>query len=487
MLGIDWGEKSLTGVWAIREGGTLRMRRAFQWTFPESNEGESSPAELGSWLKGQCSSFGSDAGPVHVVLPRQSIATRRLDLPLAPDEELPEMVRFQAATKSSRQLSDMAIDFVPFPAGAQATSRSVLLATIDRERMEDIQGAVQGAGLTLGSVGVSPIGVAEVAARYEVMQGEDAEQATLVIYKDGHRIEISILHRLRLLFSHHTIQEQEDERSIRSTMTEITRSSVVISQTSSGVEIGRVCLVGDTASLGGLEAPLRERFGGQLHVVDPTRLPGIVSDSAVDRDSLTRSSPAIGALLGLEGRVVNAIDFLNPRKTPPKRNELQRRAILIGGGVAAAALVGGTGMWMYSGSLDSEIEELKRRAAMTKRSLAAGETADKDHELLKQWLQSAVDPLEETRRLNEVLPGGDRILLIESHVFTGTGDAIARITAVGMARSVRDIEDLNQQLNEIGYRVKPKVPGPNKLNPDYPFRFELDLERLRQSPVKEQA
>ncbi|MEZ6057426.1 MAG: hypothetical protein R3C01_12060 [Planctomycetaceae bacterium] len=486
MLGIDWGETSFGAVWGGREGATLRVRQVLRWTLPNATGDGAEPSVTGEWLKQQCATLGGEVGPVHVVLPRQSIATRRLDLPVVPDDELPEIVRFQAATKSSRPLGDLSIDFVPFPTMHEATSRSVLLATIDRERMDAIRAAVEGAGLTLGSVGVSPIGVAELAARYESMQGEDVQQATLVVYKDGPRIEISILHRLRLLFSHHTVQEQEDERSLRSTMTEITRSSVVLSQTSPGVEIGRVCLVGDTASLVQLEVSLRDRFGGQLDVVDPTRLPGLLCDGTVSRDTLASAAPAFGVLLGLDDRVIDAINFLNPRKTPPKRNEMKRRAVLIGGGVAAVGLLGGGGMWMYGNSLAGEIDTLTRRQSGMQQSLAAGEGTMKDHELVSGWLRGAVDPLDEIDRFNRLLPGGDRVLIIESHVFSGSQDAISRVTAIGMARTQRDIEDLNQRFNEQGYRVKPKVPGPNKLNPDYPFRFDLDIERLQEAPAKEQ-
>jgi hypothetical protein len=89
-----------------------------------------------------------------------------------------------------------------------------------------------------------------------------------------------------------------------------------------------------------------------------------------------------------------------------------------------------------------------------------------------------VEPLSELDRLNRLLPGTDRVLLLQVHVSPGRTGELARITGTGIARTERDIQELFDALTAAGYRVQPQVSDEYRLDPDYPRKFELDVSRV---------
>jgi hypothetical protein len=330
----------------------------------------------------------------------------------------------------------------------------------------------------------SPFAVAEVAVRSERQRGEDPNLATLVVFQDEHRVELSILQSLGLVFSHHTRVKDDDERSIRGTMAEINRSIIVLGQSMhTTFEVARVCLIHDGEVDPALERALSERFGGRLHVIDPAADDGISVASKSDAVRLAALAPALGALLGDAQRTVPSIDLLNPRKPPPKRDERKRRLIIGGAAAAAVLLIAATAAWSYASGVSAEILDLEARDADLTKTLKEGEPAGKSHAAVASWVNGAVDPLQELERLNRNLPGTDRLLLLDVLVAAGRNEAVSRLTGTGIARTERDIEDMFQTLADRGYRVHPQVTEPYKLDPDYPYQFKLDVERLPPRPA----
>lgn len=58
-------------------------------------------------------------------------------------------------------------------------------------------------------------------------------------------------------------------------------------------------------------------------------------------------------------------------------------------------------------------------------------------------------------------------------------DSEARFTGVGFARLRNDVDNLNQQLAENGFRVTPQATTTSSRDPDYPIRFELNVEVIK--------
>lgn len=481
LLALDWRQDAVSGVEADLSGGKVRVRRTLEFARPEVTGERPDPAALGDWLRSQLSAAGVEAREVLLVLPRDEFVTRRLELPNAPESELPDLVRFQAASKSTTPLDQLALDFVPLPVTDPSAGRPAMMATIDRQELQDLQAICTAAHLELKSIEGSPFAISEVAARAERQRGEDPSLATLVVFQDEHRVELSILQGLGLVFSHQTRLRVHDERAIRATMAEINRSIVVLGQAAHGaVELARVCLIHDGEVDPALEQALEERFAGRLHIVDPADDEAVAAGGEGAR--LAALAPAVGALLGRIQRTVPSIDFLNPRRPPPKRDERKRRMVLGGVAAAVALALAGTGLWAYGRRLDGQIAALRSRDADLTRGLEQYKPAMEDHQRVQEWVDSAVDPLTEVNRLNRLMPGTDRLLLQNINVLPGSRGAVAKLVGNGIARSERTVQDFLQTLSESGYAVRPQVTETYRLDPDYPYRFLLDMERLPDRP-----
>lgn len=486
LLALEWNRDLLGGIEAQLTGGRLQVLRTWQWAWPDDIDRKDEPKRLGVWLKEKLAASGVDGTDVIVVLPREDIVTRRLDLPAAPEAELPDLVRFQAAAKSATPLDQLALDFVPLPTVEGEPGQPALVATMDRELLEQLRACCAAAGLQMLSVQGSPFSTAEVAVRFERQHGDDPNATTLVVFQDHTRVEISILQRLGLVFSHQTRINPQDERAIRGTLAEINRSVVTLGQMMhTTIEVARVCLMhGGDVDLA-LERSLSERFAGKLKLVDPASDQAVSIARDEDAARLASLTPAVGALLGRLQQTVPAVDFLKPRQPPPKRDERKRKMIQIGAATAAGLLVIGGAAWAYGNHLDGQIRALEMIDGDLSQTLAGAGPPLEAHSRIEGWRMTSVDPLDELDRFNRLLPGADRLLLLNVQVQPGRADTLARITGGGIARTERDIAEMFDTLTASGYRVQPQVSDVYKLDPDYPHKFSIDVSRLTPPPPSE--
>ena len=92
---------------------------------------------------------------------RGSIELRQLQLPPAPDEELPDMVRFQAAREFNELDENWLLDFVPIDQGAEGP-RTVLAMAIAPAVIRQIEGVCEQAGLKMQRLLLRPCAAASL-------------------------------------------------------------------------------------------------------------------------------------------------------------------------------------------------------------------------------------------------------------------------------------------------------------------------------------
>lgn len=488
LISIDWEPDNLTGVEAHVADGVARINRTLQFDWPENLQPAESPKEAGQWLAQSLKEAGATADSALVVLPRESLVVRRLDLPNAPDTELPDLVRFQAATKSSTPLDRLALDYIPIPLEENAAQRQVLMVTVDGTRLKTIREVMAAANLDLRGVGVSPVSVAELVTRIEGEHSADPHEATLVVYQDLRRVEITIVQQRSVVFTHQLqLSGSEDGDGIRASIVEINRASVALSQSQHDVEITEVCLIHSGNADPALEQALAERFGGRLHVLDVAKARGIKWDSHIERASLAGFAPAIGMALSYDAARVPAIDFLNPRR---REEAPDRTKLTLGLAAAGVVLVAGLGYglfrWHLSG-LESQIADYDSQAAELQRTLKAGAPELEAAGRIEEWVEGSRDPLSVIQELHELGPGTSRTYLKEYQQLGGSKDTVARVTGKGFAKSREDVEGLQETLEQAGYRVLPNITVPSSIDPDYPYEFQLDLHILREQPTEAAA
>lgn len=208
VIALHWGPDEVTAA-APAKG---RDVRAVSLGAPPSG---ADPAALGHWLKSQLATNRLSAKRAAVVLPRASAVFRKLTLPDVPDDELPDLVRMQAATKVPTPLDRLRIDFVPMP--RRGETREALLATIPAKTADDVLAAVRAAGLEPAGIGLSPFGVA---ARVATDEG-----STLIVAVQGTTVEITLVRGSAVVLSHASeLQGGTSEEDRKWLLGEVTRA-----------------------------------------------------------------------------------------------------------------------------------------------------------------------------------------------------------------------------------------------------------------------
>jgi hypothetical protein len=410
---------------------------------------------------------GVSTGKIVLLLSRDAMVARQLDLPDVPDDELPELVRFQAAVRSSAPVDSLALDYVPLPAGA-AAGRRVLVFTHDRTRIIEWQKALLADSMELAGCLASPIALAEFADRTRTAADD---RTRLLIAQRGRRIELALVDQRTVVFSHSTqLIEGEGAMHVQPLQAELMRTMVSLGQLHPGVEIGQVVYLPEQEIDESVLALLEQRFSGKVSTLQGLR--GVAAAAGL----IGSPSPTlVGAGLSLGTPHVQRIDLVNPRKPIPKPDTRRQKLIYGGAGVGLLLILLLTVWWQIIGSLDATIEDKNQLLSIRSKELDAGRPTLQAAKAIDGWVNASAPPVEAFDELQRVLPGTDRIYLSELKLTPDLKGGRPRIGGQAHARSGEDKEQFEQALRDRNYDVKPQVTTPNKRDPDYPFSFLLDV------------
>ncbi len=485
-LAIDWERRQLCGLEADVSRDRVRGRRFFNFAWPEEIDPLADVETSGRLLREALKEQQIRAKQALIVLPREDAVVRHLLLPNAPDEELPDLVRFQAADKSTLPLDRLLLDFVPLAPREDGTGRDVLMATIPKATAEKLTAIGEAAGLEIVSIGLSPLAAAAL-VDYQVPAQEvpSAEQRAgrLIVVRHKQRVEITILRGDDPVLSHSArLSEAGPEQSSRGILTEIGRSFVALQKLDLYARPSHVWIVDSGEWAETLREGLRSRFECPVDVLDP--LTAIEMDR---RRSAEAPEPAllagpVGMLLTRAGATAPTIDFLAPRRAPRRIDPKKLRAAVVAGVAVAAAIVLMFVRMTWIGRLDDRIQQLRVKEAALKKQIADNREVFTAAADLEAWESSRVDWLARINELAdamELVGGTERLYLTEVTGDPGRGDVRADMSAKGFARSRADVEALTELLAENErYRIPPKPIEEADRDPDYPRQFELEIEML---------
>ncbi|MCC7421964.1 MAG: hypothetical protein IT428_16930 [Planctomycetaceae bacterium] len=477
-LAIHW-DHHLAALQGNTARGSVRVTARYAGDWPADITPEQMPHKAGEWLKAELGKAGADAKQVILVLPRSAVLLKRAELPNAPDDELPDIVRFQAATASSAPLERQLLDFIPFPAIAESPTRSVIMATVFKDRVEAIRAVLAAAGRELTSVVVAPAAVAEWIAHLEQARGDDPAGTSLVVLYKDHRLNVGVLRDRRVVLAQSAdFPEDDPPPTPQRLWAEVGRMLVPLEAHGGSGRINRAWCVGvsDEAM-----AVLSDRLECDVRTAD-LYAGGPISFPAGTTEDPVQFVSAAGALLGASGRTVEGIDFLDPRKPPVKRDLRKQR---MAAAAACVAFVLGLGWWMLSArqaDLDAQIENLRKEDVALTADNKAREPIVISANQLGEWHQRKVDWLEEYRKIQKLLPGTDSLYLTDLRAMPSTGDAVARFRATGYAKSRAQVSQFGERLAEAKYRNFPPDFRVSQRDPEYPTWFELYIDVLLPTP-----
>ena len=462
LICIYWAPESITVAIPARGGAAS----GFSVARPESVSADDAVA-LGNWLKAELARHKVAGKRAAVVLPLAAVQMRRLTLPNVPENDLPDLVRLQASMKSNVPLERLRLDFVPLPTAntSEAAGRDVLLATLAGAVAARISAAIAAAGLELVSIGLAPFATAAVAGR--------AEGEGLLIAAVGRGVEVTRVRDGSVLFAYATELHGDDAaEDCRWLIGEITRA-VVAADAHATHQLDWIRLLGPPALLTPLVEPLAARYSAAVEVVsNPAELGLPEAEAAETSIDLAPLVAAVG-----QGReaTLPRLDFLNPRKRiePPDRTRLKWMAAAVAGLVVLLLPFGWS--WAEQGTLEGRLEELREQSAELGRLVKQGQPTLAQTSAVVGWQTESAEWATQMAEITAALPGTDRVILTELNFDPGTQDSLGKVRGTGFAKTRGDAQAVQQALSDRGYRVTPKPYVEAGRDPQYPWRFDLEL------------
>lgn len=490
--------RRVSAAQATVEGGHARWTGGWTSPWPDSISPGQNPQAAGEWLKSQWSAAGLTARSVWVVMSRDDVVLRHLELPAAPDDELADLVRFQAAARSSIPIDQAALDFIPLPATPSRPGRDVLSATISTIVLENYRALLKAADRELGGVTFSSTALAEWTLRYSKRREAEGPRsdvsrsgaqafmasltrrgtpghADLTIVIDGSKLELAVVAERQLVFGHAArLSAVVEGEGVVAVQAEANRTMVAAERLRPDLKLHHVWLVGGDAAAA---RSLQEHLGCPVEPVEPLKptelgeCPNALHAVPADAVLLT------GAMLARTAGAAPNINFLRPRQPPPKRDP-RKQKIAIG---AAAALLGsfiivGGAQWRLV-SLDHQIDDLRNQELALNKVIQEGKNDLESAKVVNDWEIRNVPQLELLVELEGKLPGESERPYFEDYDFTSpsTGTTPPQIKTAGAAKSRDDVEAFKRSLDEKRYRVQPRPYGINR-DDDYPVRFSVDMD-----------
>jgi len=472
LLALSWNRRRLCGIELTPDKTTPRIITGFSVEWPEQ-------PPTAAWLRETLRRAGVNAKQVVIAFPREDAVLRMLELPQVSDDELPTLVRFQAAARSAQSLDQLLLDYLPLPLRMGVAQREVWLATTLLTTVDPIRQLLTEAGLELLQLTLSSICLTELIARSEALESMDPSHASLVVLRDGSHMELAVVSQRQLIAAHSVKWSSASEiPPVSKMLSEVSRTLVQIQAWLPEGTLQNAWVIGEDADVGELPEAIRQRWGCQVERFDPwksgtinlgsAKLPGPPSEYAI---------PA-GLALQQAGRLTPKLDLLHPRQPPPKRNP---RKPLIAAGSATALLVAVIGTAIVQQSLasyDKTIAELQAAETKLTNELKAGEATIAAANDVNEWQARNFDQLKQMSELYDVMNGTDRLLVSEYRYGVGLGKSLAKINITGLAKDRLGVERLTQNLADNSkYEVRPSQTIHSNRDHDYvnQYSFEVDL------------
>ncbi len=480
-LVIEWDLPHVSLLLARREGAGWEILQWHRCDLPEHVvESKSLSRDAASWLLSECPSWlreletPSEATSLSVILPRDRVTLRKLNLPPIPAEELPGVVPLQMARQLSARMEDLAIDFLPPTSSGSTENQTVLAASLPIDQLRTLQTLSAQLHCELMLVGLSSLTLLEAVSHFTTSTA-GSQRSLLCVYSEerlealycesGQLIAAGFRRRNREL----PFQAKEAVAEIRRLLANEAESSNLSLQFLSLSSSKNVGVISEAEQALGMPVQILEIEATNTTV----RLTENFSLTMFDLFS-QGGLRAIGALLAGIAPQVSQLNLQAPRQMQELKD--YRKAWMLGG---AAACVGGLiiaylAWWGQLAGLDKKIERLNSQIVEVDKFMKSQGKVVEQAKKLTVYEDRSLDFDAHFQKILAILPARDQLLLTEWQSLPLSGDSHTRIIASGLARTRQSIESFAEKLAQDGWIVRSPII---RTNPDrQPFGYEFDLD-----------
>lgn len=488
LIALEWDATEARVVVARHRGPELVLEQAFTVDLRARGAGPAGETRVGEKLAAALSARGVGKGEVLVAVGRASIELRQLTLPPAPEEELPDLVRFQAMRQFSNVGEDWPLDFTPLD--SEGESLNVLAAAISPDLVRQIEQYCADADLKPKRLVLRPFAAASLLVR----RRPQFDECRLLVDWLADEVDLTVLIGEQVVFLRTVRLPAVDEPSqqAQSLIREIRRTMAAAQNQLGGRGVQRIVLCGQEEAPPGEEpdasstAERHTRYEVKSQIEEALSLPvewinpldGFeLGDELLRRrpGRPGRFAPLCGMVLDEADSSSHAIDFLHPRRraAPPSP---KRRAAIWGGIAAAVAIAIGGMIWIKLAMLDSQIAGLKTQSRDLDKPLESARKLKSKVDAIDEFAASEVAWIDEMRHLSRSLPPAEKVMLTRLAVRTTPAP---QIVLDGVARAPDDVQALEKALRDARHKVHGEGVREDPKRSSYRWAFS---ETIRISP-----
>ena len=472
LLALEWNESEARVVVGGLHKSEAFIEQAFVVPLPGTGSEEGpGPSEVGQQIAAALSARGIRRLDTVVGIGRASIELRHLTLPPAPDDELPDMVRFQALREFNALQEDWPLDFIPLDDDPNQ-ARNVLAAAIAPELVEQIQQTCQTAGLRVRRLVLRPCGAASLFCR---RQAESLPKVCLLVDLLADETDLTVVVDRKVIFlrtARLPADPLTDPESAQALLGELRRTMAAVSNQLGGRRVELLALCGTGPLHAALADQLAARLGTPTELFDPfagLRLEGPLRQQLPEQPG--RFAPLLGMLVDeLEG-AGHSLDFLHPRRRPPPPSRVKRYAPA---GLAAAVLVAALGgySWLDAARKDQRIASLQAEVQKWENQAQKVAKLQKVAAEIRAWQAGDVVWLDELRWLSEKLPPAQNAMITRLQAAAAPRGG-GEIELEGLVQPpVVTIKQIEQSLRDATHRFVSKDTADSTSTKNYSQQFK---------------
>ncbi len=466
---IDWQRDSLLVGVGVRRGSSVAFEQVRLLPLGESEQGT---VTAGQALRKAIQELEYGKSDAIVIASREVIEIRTLSVPNVEQDELPDIIRFQAQRQMANMGETWPLDYILLPS-AGLENRVALAAAISPAHMAEIENSLAGAGLQLSRVLLRPLEIARFALTADTT-GSMKDGASVVVCLTDSQADLLLLNSGAVVQLRSTRLPTSSEQIASTIVGEIKRSLVAAASQLNGVSLTSAMLISPAELASKVEQAVSEAVGCNVAVVDP----GLMLPSAFQGgESLTHSSAnRLAAIAGVVGSPQpdkrTLIDFKNPKKRPPKEVNFRRYVLAC---AAAGLLLLAAGSWWYTtnSSMDRELASLKKDIADKKElgELALKQIAEFNE--VKKVLDGSPNWLDEVERIAMSMPE-NVILFSPTMSVGGNGEGFIKSKVYGV--SAEELSNFENKLREEDqFRVSSAGISRTDIREGYPWETMITI------------
>ena len=477
LLALEWNDDEARLVVAESRGEGVTIEQAFAVSLkPRQPDAEQAEVNVGERIAAALAARAVGRIDALVAVSRSDVEMRQFSLPPAPDEELPELVRFQAMREFGALEDDWPLDFVPLD-GLPDQPRKVLAAAVDPQLVERMRQTCQTAGVKPRRMILRPGAAASLLCRH---RDTDDGKVRLLVDVLADEADLTVIVDRKAVFvrtarlSGDPLEVAEHARVL---LAEIRRTMVAAQNQLGGRRIDSISVCGSGPRNTALAARIEKELLTPTSSFDP--LSGLTLGRelrSAPPDRPDRFAPLLGMVLDELDRTPHAIDFLNPRRPPRPVSQRKKYATA---GLAVAFVVALLMLWdhLEKRALEREIQDLTAQSASwdepIKRATKLGDAADE----IGGWTDAEVAWLVELRRLSDKFPPAKQAMLTQLLMGPSShgGEMRGEMRLEGLSQSAADIDAMEKALRDSYHGVEGKGRSQDDSRKFYSWRFDSSL------------